>query len=145
MKISDVLSYMQLGYVLRGDSDYTPEIDITALDIEYINGGSPTNEQFHVAASSALKQIIIREYSRALQNHIDMTARDKSYENGWACSSYMASTNQVWQVEAQAFIAWRDLVWQYPIDIYDQVEAGVIEPPTLENFIENSPLMVWPS
>lgn len=144
MKVSDVLVQMSIEAVVRGDIEYSADLDIASLNIDYPNNDAPTNEQFHIAANSALKQNQIREYSRALQNHIDNVARGKNYDNGFTCATYVNSSNPQWQAEAQAFVTWRDLCWEYALDIYEQVENGLIQPPALEDFIANLPLIDWP-
>lgn len=143
MKVSDVLAHMGIEAVVRGDIDYRHDIDIASLNIDYPNNDAPDNEQFHVAANSALKQNQIREYSRALQNYIDDVARGKNYENGFTCATYVNSTNEVWKQEAQAFVTWRDLCWEYALDIYEQVENGIIPAPTLESFLSDIPAFNW--
>lgn len=144
MKVSDVLAHMNIEAVVRGDIEYSDDLDISSLNIDYPNNDAPDNEQFHAAASLALKENRVKEYSRALQNYIDNVAREKNYENGFTCATYVNSTNEIWKQEAQTFILWRDLCWEYALDIYEQVENGLIQPPALEDFIANLPLIDWP-
>lgn len=144
MKVSDVLSQMNIEAMIRGDVEYSNELDITSLNIDYQNNDAPTNEQFHAAAAASLKQKQMKEYSRALQNHIDNVAREKDYENGFTCATYVNSSNPQWQAEAQTFVTWRDLCWEYALDIYEQVENELIQPPALEDFIANLPAIDWP-
>lgn len=143
MKASDVLAHMGIEAVVRGDIEYRDDLDIASLNIDYPNNDAPTNEQFHIAASLSLKENRVKEYSRALQNHIDDVAREKNYENGFTCATYINSSNPQWQAEAQAFVTWRDLCWEYALDIYEQVENGLIQPPALEDFIANLPIIDW--
>lgn len=86
---------------------------------------------------------LIEEYKNAMQSHINTKAAEKNYENGFACASYVASTNLTWKEEAQAFIAWRDQCWQYAINIESQVKDGLIARPSLEDFINNAPVLNW--
>ena len=144
MKVSDVFAQMNIEVVIRGDIEYSNDLDIASLNIDYPNNDAPSNEQFHDAAALALKENRVKEYSRALQNHIDNVAREKNYENGFTCATYINSSNPQWQAEAQAFVTWRDLCWEYALDIYEQVENGLIQPPALEDFIANLPLIDWP-
>lgn len=142
MKISDILSFMQLQYVLRGNTDYNENISLNDLDAEWISE-KPTDEAFHIAALQYASLNQIREFSIELQNHIDIIARNKNYDNGFACASYANSTNATWKQEAEDFIAWRDSCWQYAIDVQNDVESGSIETPTLEDFITNAPTLNW--
>lgn len=143
MKVSDVLSQMNIEAVIRGDIEYSDDLDIASLNIDYPNNDAPDNEQFHDAAALALKENRMKEYSRALQTHIDNVAREKNYENGFTCATYINSTNEVWKQEAQAFVAWRDACWEYALDIYEQVENSIIPAPTLESFLSDIPAFNW--
>lgn len=87
---------------------------------------------------------ILEEYKDRMQSHVDLKAQEKNYKNGFTCATYTNSTNAQWKAEADAFIAWRDDVWEYAIGVQTQVEAEEIEPPTLEDFINNAPSLIWP-
>ena len=144
MKVSDVLAHMNIEAVVRGDIEYSDDLDIASLNIDYPNDDAPDNEQFHAAASLALKENRVKEYSRALQNHIDNVARGKNYENGFTCATYINSTNENWKQEAQTFVAWRDACWEYAIQVLDSVEGGQ-DAPRIEDFVNNMPTIDWPS
>jgi hypothetical protein len=49
---------------------------------------------------------------RVVSEHIESVARSMGYSSAVSCASYVASTNPEWAAQAQAFIAWRDAVWQ---------------------------------
>ena len=83
-------------------------------------------------------------YQDALQLEIDNEAMTKSYTNGFACTSYVTSTNPQWAEEAQAFVAWRDLAFAYGYDYLSKVQSGEIQNPTIDNFIAGIPTMDWP-
>lgn len=85
-----------------------------------------------------------KKYSEQLQELIDLNAQEKSYEDGVSCASYINSTNLMWKQEALTFIAWRDDCWEYAYNIQTRVENGEIEPPTIEDFINNAPAINWP-
>lgn len=88
---------------------------------------------------------IIDGFRRAIQSHIDTTARSRNYDSGTSLAGYVASTNPTWAAEAQAFVAWRDAVWLYAYVELDKVTGGKREAPTVEDFIAELPEMVWPS
>lgn len=85
----------------------------------------------------------IQEYKEALKELLNKKAIEKDYDNETSIVSYKNSTNETWSQEAADFIAWRDLCWQYAIDVQTDVEAGSIEPPTLDDFIANAPVLNW--
>ncbi len=77
------------------------------------------------------------------QEVIDNTAQSRQYNNGVSCASYAQSTNPVWAAESQAFIAWRDSVYVYALQVYSDIQSG-IPVPTQEEFVAGFPRMVWP-
>lgn len=81
----------------------------------------------------------------AIDSKLESTAKAKSYDSALSCASYASSTNATWKAESQAFIDWRDAVWNYAYLILDEVQRGVIPAPTVEAFIAGMPAMVWPT
>ena len=84
-------------------------------------------------------------YERAIQRHIDDTARERNYRNGDALASYAPSTVPEWAAEAQAFVAWRDAVWVYAYAELVKVMNGEREQPSIVEFVEELPSIAWPS
>lgn len=84
------------------------------------------------------------DYEQAIQAHIDATAREKKYANGFACSTYVNSKTPLWAAEAQAFVDWRDDVWLYAFAELEKVQQGQREQPTIEEFIAELPAINWP-
>lgn len=85
----------------------------------------------------------VEQYQAAIERHIDAVAQSKQYSNGVALASYVNSTNPQWSAEAVAFIAWRDAVWHYAYTMLAAVQAGEHEPPALDTFIEELPVIEW--
>lgn len=86
----------------------------------------------------------MEDYRRAVQTHIDRTARQRRYDSAASCASYSASTNPVWAAEAAALIAWRDAVWA---QIY-AAEAGYTPdtpPPSIAEVLGALPVIAWPA
>ena len=78
-----------------------------------------------------------------VQNSIDTTAQSRQYKDGVYCASYGQSTNPTWAAEAKAFIAWRDLMYAYALQVFSQIQGG--QPaPTQDGFVAGFPVMVWP-
>ena len=84
------------------------------------------------------------DYRIAIQTHIDATARQRDYDGGVSCASYVNSTNPQWAAEAQAFVAWRDAVWEYAFAELDKVLNGQRPQPTIDEFLQELPVMQWP-
>lgn len=88
--------------------------------------------------------IFMQVGQQLIQNHIDDTAKSRQYNNGVYCASYAQSTNPVWAAEAQAFIAWRDSMYAYALQVFSDIQGG--QPaPTQDEFVAGFPAMVWPS
>jgi hypothetical protein len=79
-----------------------------------------------------------------IQTIIDSTAQAKQYNDGVSCASYVMSTNDTWKAQATAFIAWRDSVFAYALNILAQVQQGA-PLPTVESVIAGLPTMTWPN
>jgi hypothetical protein len=99
-----------------------------------------TAEQKAAQAAAALTDT----FRLAIQRHVDETAQARRYDSGNSLASYVASTNQAWAAEAQAFVAWRDAVWVHAYAELDKVTSGERPVPGIDQFIEELPEMVWP-
>jgi hypothetical protein len=90
------------------------------------------------------KEEKLKNYKNALQQHFNMVARQKDYASNEDCASFAGSTNVDWKEQAIAFINWRDDAWTYALNVLSQVESGAIDAPTIDEFINNLPSMIWP-
>lgn len=84
-------------------------------------------------------------FERAVQAHIDMTAKTKLYTDGLSCASYVNSAVPQWAAEAGAFVAWRDQVWAYAYNQLYAVTQGQRTKPTVETLIGELPAITWPA
>ncbi|AZN72731.1 hypothetical protein D5400_16910 [Georhizobium profundi] len=80
----------------------------------------------------------------AIQSHVDQTAQSRRYDSGNSLASYVASTNEAWAAEAQAFVAWRDEIWAHAYAELDKVTAGARPVPEVAELMAELPAMVWP-
>lgn len=85
----------------------------------------------------------LADYERAIQAHVDATARQRGYADGASCASYVADPYQPWQAEALAFVAWRSAVWRAVYARLAEVQGGA-PAPTVAGLIADLPAMVWP-
>lgn len=81
------------------------------------------------------------DYRLAVQSHIDATARERLYDSGVSLASYVASTDAAWAAEAEAFVAWRDAVWQQVYALWDDPPDPL---PTPAELIALLPEITWP-
>lgn len=87
---------------------------------------------------------VIESFRWAIQAHIDNVAHIKKYDSGTSFASYVSSTNPTWANEALTFVAWRDSVWEYSYSELDKVMSGERSEPSIEEFISELPVIVWP-
>ena len=75
---------------------------------------------------------------------MNSTAQSRGYSDSQSIISYVSSSNVQWQAEAQAFVAWRDQVWEHVYIEYIAIDAdGSI--PDENEFMAALPQIVWPS
>ena len=94
-------------------------------------------EAYHLMIFMQTGQILV-------QSSIDSTAKSRQYNDGVYCASYAQSTNPTWAAEAQAFIAWRDSMYAYALQVFSDIQSGS-PAPTQEEFVAGFPKIVWPS
>lgn len=87
---------------------------------------------------------VVSDYETAIQALVDETARSKLFRDGVTLASYVASTNEEWASEAQAFIAWRDQVWAYAYQELARVQGGERSQPAVTEIIAELPAINWP-
>jgi hypothetical protein len=85
------------------------------------------------------------DYEAAIQSLVDATATERKFRDGVTMASYVSSTNPQWSAEAQAFVAWRDLVWAYAYAELDKVMTGQRTQPTVEEFLAEIEPISWPA
>jgi hypothetical protein len=74
---------------------------------------------------------------------LDSTAQSRGYSNSQSIASYVSSSNVQWHSEAEAFVAWRDQVWEHVYIEYMAIDAGG-DIPNEDTFMASLPLIVWP-
>jgi hypothetical protein len=84
------------------------------------------------------------DYKAAFDAHLDAVAQDRQYDNRLTIATYVTSSNAPWAAEAQTFVAWRDAVLASMFAQLAAVQAGEIDPPTVEEFIAALPDIAWP-
>ncbi len=83
----------------------------------------------------------VEGYSAAVQAHLDAAARARLYTDGNSLATYTASTNPQWAAEAQAFVAWRDAVWQ---QVYAMWASPPDPVPSPAEVVAGLPVIEWP-
>lgn len=86
---------------------------------------------------------LFEEYKTAIEEVLNSKAKEKMYQSATSIATYTASTNPVWKAEADAFVAWRDAVYVYGLNILSQVQSGG-EEPSIPDMIAGMPTLTWP-
>lgn len=76
---------------------------------------------------------------------LDAKAQERRYDGAVSISTYVNSTNPQWAAEASAFVAWRDAVWAYAYAELAKVGLGQRPQPSVDEFLGELPVMVWPA
>ncbi|NHN77690.1 hypothetical protein HA520_10405 [Azotobacter chroococcum] len=82
------------------------------------------------------------QYERAVQQHLDETAKGYGYDDIKSAVTY-ADEPAVprFQAEGLAFRAWRSLCWDYCYSLLDAVQAGTTPLPALEEVLAGLPAL----
>jgi hypothetical protein len=88
--------------------------------------------------------LVLEDYRRAVQGHLDATAQERQYDNAVSLATYVTSGHPQWAAEAKAFVSWRDEVWAYALGELGKVMTGEREIPSIEDFIGELPRLTWP-
>lgn len=84
------------------------------------------------------------DFRLSIQAHVDAVARARDYNDGNALAGYANSTNAVWAAQSEAFIAWRDRVWEYVHAELEKVVTGLRAAPPVTDFVAELPAIDWP-
>jgi len=80
-------------------------------------------------------------FEKAVQAHLDDTAKVSGYDNILSACSYAGHTNP-YQTEGQSFLSWRGAVWSYCYIQIGLVMIGSRSEPSVEELIAELPLKV---
>lgn len=98
-----------------------------------------------VAATEAEAQAVAA-YEAGVQQHLDSTAWLYGYDNLISAITYAEEPAvEAFQIEGQAFRAWRSLVWIKCREVLAQYKAGERPAPTLDELIGELPLLDLPA
>ncbi len=80
----------------------------------------------------------LEEYEQAIDNQLNLIAKEHGYDNIVSACSYAGAVNP-YQVESMGFIRWRGMVWGYATEILNNVKNGIQSQPTIEDVIQGMP------
>lgn len=127
---------------------FGPNDDLSKLpaDVQTAITESFTPEMVAAYQATIIQEdpVTLKDYSAAVQGHVDMTAASRGYADGVAIAGYALSTVPAWAAEAQAFLAWRDAVWVYAYTELAKVQSGQRSVPTIAELIAELPTIRYP-
>ncbi|MDJ1632666.1 hypothetical protein [Rhizobium rhizogenes] len=77
----------------------------------------------------------LSDYVSSIAAMMDAKAKERRYDNALSIATYVGSGNVAWAAEAQAFMTWRDQIWEYCYAELDKVQNGEREQPTIGDFL----------
>lgn len=88
--------------------------------------------------------VMQQKYTAALEAHYDSKARERRYDNRYTCS-LRAGYVSPFQAEGTAFAVWMDTCNAQCYALLEQVQAGTVPMPTIEEVIAGLPVLTWPA
>lgn len=84
----------------------------------------------------------VAPYDSAMESHLRSEREARGYTTREP-DAYLESANPRWAQDAHDWVAHRDAVMSYALDIENAVQSGEREPPTIEEFVAGLPNIVW--
>lgn len=95
--------------------------------------------------AAAAKMGVQQSLKTAIIAHLDAVAATRLYGSIEAAISYRGDPNPIYASEAEALFEWRSAVWTYASVQLAKIDSGEREVPTMDTFVAELPVMVWPS
>lgn len=132
--------------VAKPTADYTQVVE-EATPVE-VNG--VWTQVWNVRPATPAEQnsamlAITREFTDAIQLHLDTEAQTRGYDGILSACSYAAGNHPKYSAEGQACLEWREAVWDKGYEIMADVQAGTRPLPTEQEVLAELPVMVWPT
>lgn len=112
------------------------------------NVPEPTVEELEAEIPQYQRQFDVETFKKDIDAKVlallNSTAQSHGYSDSQSIVGYVSSTNTQWQAEAQAFVSWRDQVWEHVYIEYMAIDAGG-SIPNNDEFMATLPQIVWPS
>lgn len=84
----------------------------------------------------------IDEYDSAMERQLLLEREDRGYTTREP-DAYLTSTNERWAQDAKDWVAHRDAVMEYALELINAVKEGTRQPPTMEEFVSGLPKITW--
>lgn len=84
----------------------------------------------------------VEDFDKAMEDHLVRERSERGYTTREP-DSYLTSVNPRWKQDAEDWVAHRDEVMEYALDLINAVQSGEREPPTMDEFVAGLPRIVW--
>ena len=122
-------------------------IPIEDTDVSDINGWIYRKELCPHKTQEQIQQELVNrriaEIKAAVQNTLDLKAKEKDYDTAVSLASYVTSTDDEFHEQANRFIAWRDQCWRKCFEIIGLFNNGDIPMPTVGEVLRQLPTLDW--
>jgi hypothetical protein len=149
MTIIDVVECKYPGQINLGNVSFRkPENEILINEWNVPNVERPSELELEAEIPQYQRQFNVQTFKKDIDAKVsallNSTAQSRGYSDSQSIVSYVSSSNTQWQAEAQAFVSWRDQVWERIYIEYMAIDAGG-SIPNEDMFMVSLPQIVWPS
>lgn len=146
MNLSDIL------LILYPDADRRNDIvvqdDGSGLYIKHwdedLYGPQPTEQSLLDQIPDLQLAYLQQQVEASIRELVEAKPLERGYDNLMTLTSYTTSSNAQWKAEAEAFIAWRDSIFEYSYQVLADVQAELISLPSFDDFMAKVPTLTWP-
>jgi hypothetical protein len=107
----------------------------------------PTEAELEAEIPQYQRQFDVETFKKDIDRKVNdlllSTAQSRGYSSVNSIISYAVSSNLQWKAEAEAFVAWRDQVWEHVYIEYMAIDAGGSIPDE-DVFMASLPKIIWP-
>lgn len=111
------------------------------------NVPEPTEAELEAEIPQYQRQFDVETFKKNIDTKVSAllnnTAQSRGYSDSQSIASYVSSSNVQWHSEAEAFVLWRDQVWEQVYREYMAIDAGG-DIPNEDTFMASLPPIVWP-
>ena len=138
----------------RLHTDHTVADDVTVIESDIEPPYDTPGEIFWRNSAWEVHPLVIPPKSNteitaalvaAVQRHLDVTARTRTYDSIDSAAKYLGGPQLTWSAEGVALRDWAFVVWVYWYKLQADIAASLRTAPTTEELIAELPEMVWPN
>jgi len=148
MTIIDVVECKYPGQINLGNVSFRkPENEILINEWNVPNVERPSELELEAEIPQYQRQFDVETFKSDIDRKVNdlllSTAQSRGYSSVNSIISYAVSSNIQWKAEADAFVAWRDKVWEHVYIEYMAIDAGG-DIPDEDAFMASLPKIIWP-